>query len=97
MIMAATTITTAELADALGTTPRELRKFLRADAKATGSETPGKGARYALPGDKRSITAMQKKFAKWEEAQESARAARNAAVEDESVDEVDEDEVLEEE
>lgn len=71
------TLTTADLAEALDTTPRTLRKFLRADAKARGTETPGKGSRYALPGDKRSIAAMKKRFIAWGEAQEAAKAAES--------------------
>lgn len=61
-----TTMTTATLAEALETTPRELRKFLRSDA--SGIESVGKGARYALPGSKREVTALAKKFAAWTEA-----------------------------
>lgn len=63
------TITTAELAAELDTTPRELRKFLRADAKVNEVETPGKGKRYALPANARSIAAMRKKFSTWQDAQ----------------------------
>lgn len=63
------TITTAELATALDTTPRELRKFLRADAKVNEVETPGKGKRYALPSNARSIASMRKKFSTWQDAQ----------------------------
>lgn len=72
------TITTAELAEALGTDPRTLRKFLRADARSrdAADTLPGKGSRYALDGSKRSITALGKKFAKWTTAQEAAKAAK---------------------
>lgn len=76
------TITTAELAAELETTPRELRKFLRS---TEGPGKVGKGSRYALPGSKREIAALAKKFAKWDEA-------RNAAKQD---DEVNEDEATE--
>lgn len=61
-----TTMTTAALAEALETTPRELRKFLRSDA--SGIEGVGKGSRYALPGSKREVTALGKRFAAWTEA-----------------------------
>lgn len=74
--MTATTLTTAEVAEALETTPRELRKFLRSEGAGVG-----KGTRYALPGTKREINALAKKFAKWDEA-------RNAAKEVEGDDEV---------
>lgn len=64
------TATTAEIAAELDTTPRTLRRFLR----ATMTDTPGKGSRYALPSDKRSIAALAKKFAKWEEADKAAKS-----------------------
>lgn len=65
----AATITTAEVAEAIGTTPRELRKFLRSDE---GPGKVGKGARYALPADARSLKSLAKKFAKWDEARKTA-------------------------
>lgn len=55
--------TTADIATALDTTPRELRKFLRSEAQGVG-----KGARYALPSSKRDIAAMNKRFTAWSEA-----------------------------
>lgn len=61
------TLTTAQVAEALETTPRTLRKFLRADAKAQGTETPGKGSRYAI--EKRQVAPLKKRFAAWTEAQ----------------------------
>jgi hypothetical protein len=70
----AATITTAELAATIDTTPRTLRKFLRAEGNGVG-----KGSRYALPATKRDITAMAKRFAAWNSAQEAAKAARNDA------------------
>ena len=82
--MAARTITTAELAAELDTTPRTLRKFLRSEE---GPGKVGKGARYALPADKRSINALAKKFAKWVEATEAAKAAESdeSDIEDEAL------------
>ncbi len=70
------TITTTELAETIGTTPRTLRKFLRAQEMGVG-----KGSRYALPATKRDIAALSKKFAAWHEAQEAAREARREAQE----------------
>lgn len=71
----AASITTAQLAEALSTTPRELRKFLRS------TESPvspvGKGSRYSLEGTKPAIARMRKAFDKWD-------AARKPAVEAES-------------
>lgn len=66
------TITTAELAAELNTTPRELRKFLRSDA--SGVESVGKGSRYSLPSNARSIAALAKKFSKWDEAQKATES-----------------------
>ncbi len=61
-----TTMTTTDLAADFECTPRELRKFLRSDA--SGIESVGKGSRYALPGSKREVTALKKRFAAWSEA-----------------------------
>lgn len=58
--------TTSTLAVEFDTTPRELRKFLRSDA--SGVEGVGKGSRYALPGSKREVTALRKRFDAWVEA-----------------------------
>lgn len=55
------TMTTADLATALDTTPRTLRKFLRDDAKGVG-----KGSRYAI--EKREVRSLAKRFAAWDEA-----------------------------
>lgn len=82
------TITTAELATALDIDPRTLRKFLRADAKSNETETPGKGKRYALPSDKRSINAMQKKFATWTAAQKVRNTDTPDASDDEEVEDI---------
>lgn len=65
----AATMTTAALAEALSTDTRTLRKFLR--SAASGIEGVGKGARYDLPGDKRSIAALGKRFTKWDEARKA--------------------------
>ena len=65
----AATITTTALAEEIGTDPRTLRKFLRSEDRGVG-----KGSRYDLPGDKRSIAALAKRFAKWDEARKSDKA-----------------------
>lgn len=57
---------TTTLATEFGTDPRTLRKFLRSDA--SGIESVGKGARYALPSAKREVAAMRKRFDAWDEA-----------------------------
>lgn len=90
--MTARTFTTAQIAEKIGTTPRELRKFLRADA-SDKSTLPGKGARYALPGDAKTISAMKKRFAAWSAKQAEAREARKAAKElENTVPDVEDDE-----
>lgn len=71
--MPAATATTADIAAAIGTDARTLRKFLRADM-GDGKAVVGKGARYALPADKRSINALAKRFAKWDEARKADKA-----------------------
>jgi len=68
--------TTADVADKFGTTPRTLRKFLRADAKGrdAADTLPGKGSRYAIEG--KALKALQGRFTKWQAAEAAARAAR---------------------
>jgi predicted transcriptional regulator len=62
-------ITTAELATELGTTPREVRKFLRSDESPISSV--GKGSRYSI--EKRDIRSLRSKFSKWDEARKAAK------------------------
>ena len=71
-----TTYTTAEVAAKFDTTPRTLRKFLRADARANDAADtlPGKGSRYTL--EAKSLRGMQPRFNKWMAAEAAARAAR---------------------
>lgn len=59
--------TTASLAATLDTTPRELRKFLRSQDRGVG-----KGSRYSLDLNARSIATMRKEFDAWQ----AARAAK---------------------
>ena len=66
------TLTTKALAEQLGTTPRELRKFLRSDK--SGITPVGKGARYTLPGTKPAIAKFKKNFASWDAAREAEKA-----------------------
>lgn len=56
-------MTTTQIAEALETTPRTLRKFLRAEGHGVG-----KGSRYALPSSKREVQALGKRFAAWDAA-----------------------------
>lgn len=79
--------TTATLAIELGlgegkAATRELRKFLRADARAAGKgdTLPGKGGRYSIDLTKPQLRAMGKKLAEWQKAEAEAKAARAAAL-----------------
>lgn len=68
--------TTAQVAEKFETTPRTLRKFLRADARANDNadSLPGKGSRYAIEG--KQLAPMKKRFTAWKVAEAEARAAR---------------------
>ena len=70
--MAATIMTTAEVALDLDTTPRTLRKFLRSSASPIDSV--GKGSRYSI--EKKQIRSLRSRFAKWELELAAAREAR---------------------
>lgn len=72
-------ITTAEFAAALETDTRTVRKFLRSITPK--DEQPGKGSRWVLDGNKRSITQMKKRFAEW-------TAERETPAEEETPEEV---------
>lgn len=63
MVINMTAHTTASLAASLETTPRELRKFLRSQGAGVG-----KGSRYSLDLNARSIAAMRKEFDAWQAA-----------------------------
>ena len=71
--------TTIEVAEKFGTTPRTLRKFLRADARSNDAadSLPGKGSRYAIEG--KALKGLQSRFTKWQAAEAEARAARAQA------------------
>jgi predicted transcriptional regulator len=86
MTATATKLTTADVAAELGTTPRELRKYLRSADKGVG-----KGSRYALPGNAKAMTALRKKFDAWSAAAVEAKAAKDE-VAAEGNDEVEADE-----
>lgn len=90
--MTAKTATTAEIASELNTTPRELRKFLRASSQGVG-----KGSRYALPANARDLAKMRKNFASWVEARDAAKSDNTPTneVSTEPTDEVESDELTE--
>lgn len=72
------TITATELAAELGTTGREVRKFLRADAKVNDQDTPGKGSRYAI--ERKQVAGLKKRFADWDTARKVKVEATDAPV-----------------
>lgn len=70
--------TTAQVAEKFDTTPRTLRKFLRADARSNdrGDTLPGKGSRYAIEG--KDLKGLKTRFSAWQVAEAKARAERAA-------------------
>jgi hypothetical protein len=70
--------TTAQVAEKFDTTPRTLRKFLRADARSNdkGDTLPGKGSRYSIEGA--ALKGLKSRFATWQAAEAKARAERAA-------------------
>lgn len=69
-----TVITPAEFAVAVDSDGRTVRKFLRSITPR--EDQPGKGSRWSLPGDKRSVTKLQKQFTEWSAKQAEERLAR---------------------
>lgn len=69
---------TTELAAELNTTPRNLRKFLRSDARAADQPIAGKGSRWTI--EPKKVPAMRKRFTAWQAAQVEAKAKRDAAL-----------------
>lgn len=80
----ATTFSTKEVAEKLGTDARTLRKFLRSEVTeaggTVGEDTPGKGKRYSF--ESRQIGGLKKRFEQWS----TAKAAKTESP-DESGDE----------
>lgn len=74
-------LTTADIAAELNCTPKHLRKFLRADARATDKTDtlPGKGGRYSF--EKKDLRSLKSRYIKWnaEEARKRAEMAANRA------------------
>lgn len=77
------TITVTELAEALDTTAREARKFLR--TVTPQEQQPGKGGRWAI--EKRDVRSLTKKFHSWEaeKAAKTEGASTEAKVDDPEV------------
>lgn len=66
------TITPKDLAVKFDSDARTVRKFLRSDAKQNGTETPGKGSRWAI--EAKTVRSLQKRFDAWN----AARVAEEA-------------------
>ena len=75
------TINIQEFAEALDTTPRTARKFLRSVTPVENQ--PGKGSRWQI--EKRSVRALKKQFAEYSE-----QHTRTVEVPEDAVDEVEE-------
>ena len=85
--------TTSQVAEKFDTTPRTLRKFLRADARSNDNadSLPGKGSRYAIEG--KDLKALKTRFNKWQAAEAEARAERAAKAAQDAAEAVEADEV----
>lgn len=70
----AETITTATVAEELGTDTRTLRKFLR-DTRGDGHAVVGKGARYSF--EKREMRSLKSQFTKWSAQKAAEKAAKD--------------------
>lgn len=68
------TLTTKQIAEALGTTPRELRVFLRASSDYQGV---GSGKRYAF--ETKDVGPMKTRFETWRKERDEAKAAAKEA------------------
>lgn len=68
---------TTEFAAELNTTPRNARKFLRAEARSNDLPIPGKGSRWDIA--KKDMPKLRRRFAAWTKAQDEDRAKRLAA------------------
>lgn len=72
------TLNPKELAIALDSDARTVRKFLRSNESGIAGNAPGKGGRWAI--EAKLVRSLKGKFAKWDAAQRAEReAARNAA------------------
>lgn len=72
------TMTVAEFASRIDTTPREARKFLRAVTPADAQ--PGKGGRWAI--EARQVRSLASKFTKWQAERASTPEAADDAIDD---------------
>lgn len=70
-------MTPTEFAETVSSDGRTVRKFLRSITPK--DEQPGKGSRWSLPADKRSVTKLSKQFREWSAKQAEEKAARAQA------------------
>ncbi len=89
MMIMSNTMTPTEFAATVDSDGRTVRKFLRSITPK--DDQPGKGSRWELAGDKRSITALTKQFTKWTAKQAEEKAQRAAAEAEKAASEVEED------
>lgn len=64
-------LTTREVADRVGTEPRTLRRFLRANDRGVGA-----GSRYEFGPD--DVADLKKRFTEWQKADDAKREAKDA-------------------
>lgn len=81
MIPMSQTMTPTEFAATVDSDGRTVRKFLRSITPK--DEQPGKGSRWALAADKRSLTKLSKQFGDWTAKQAEEKAKRDAEAESE--------------
>jgi hypothetical protein len=77
------TRTPKEIAVEWDTDAKSLRKFLRSDAKVNGTETPGKGKRYAI--EAKSLRSLKVRFDAWVAAKATKEEEVPEVLEDEEV------------
>lgn len=65
------TMTPKELAVELATDAKTLRKFLRSDDSGIADARPGKGGRWVIDANARSLKAIRAKFEAWDAARKA--------------------------
>lgn len=85
--MAATLLTTTQVADEFGTDARTLRKFLRSP-QGTDSKV-GKGARWSI--EKKDLRSLRKRFETWTAETEARKVKEVAALDSADVPETDDE------
>jgi hypothetical protein len=85
------TLTPKEIAVEFQTDPKTLRKFLRSITPK--DDQPGKGSRWSVPANAKSLTKLRSQFDAWEikRKEDAARRAEEAAAQAATDDEVEDD------